>query len=87
MAFCCWIGSIDPHAELKPSCGCLGWRDYAGKNRAALRTARTVRSWIIELVRDAKEKHGLLLILNSLPNIIEVANARAVDMRDHHASH
>ena len=28
MAFCCWIGSIDPHGELRPKCGCLGFRDW-----------------------------------------------------------
>ena len=31
MALCCGIGSIDPHGELRPKCGCLGFRDgYSG---------------------------------------------------------
>ena len=61
MAFCCWIGSIDPHGELRPKCGCLGFRDWKGKNKAALRTAKTVRAGVIDLVRDLEKEHSLLV--------------------------
>ena len=33
-----------PHGELRPKCGCLGFRDWKGKNKAALRTAMWLAS-------------------------------------------
>ena len=43
----CWVGSICPNGDLKPACGCQGYR--RGK-RGTLRTSKTVLDRIVRLI-------------------------------------
>ena len=54
----CWVGSICPNGDLKPACGCQGYR--RGK-WGTLRTSKTVLDRIVRLIKDLIAKHSLLI--------------------------
>ena len=54
----CWVGSICPNGDLKPACGCQGYR--RGK-RGTLRTSKTVLDRIVKLIEELIAKHSLLI--------------------------